>query len=294
MSCPDNYRDLLFFMVNINGNIIKKEQASLSINNRGFTYGDAVFETIKVLQNNVLFLEDHYFRLMASLRIMRMEIPMNFSLEFFENEILSLIKIRNLEQYSVRVKFIVNRSEGGLFTPENNDIDYIIFADRLDVDFYEYNDNNYRVDLFKDFYISPSLISTLKTNNRIINVVGGIYATENNLNNCLILNTNKNIVEALNANLFLVKDNCVKTPPLQDGCIKGIMRKQVIEIIKLLPEYTIEESSISSFELQKADELFLTNVITGIQPITNYRKKRFSKEISKKVLAKLNLKIKSS
>ena len=69
------------------------------------------------------------------------------------------------------------------------------------------------------------------------------------------------------------------------------MRKQLIELIKLMPDYTLEESSISPFELQKADELFITNVITGIQPITNYRKKSFKSEVAKLVLQKINVKI---
>ena len=280
-------------MVNINGNIIKKQEASLSIYNRGFAYGDAVFETIKVIKCRVLFLEDHYFRLMASMRILRMEIPMNFTLEYFEDEIIKLLENNKLENNSARVKFAVYRGEGGLYTPKTNTVKYIIFTEYLDNDFYEFSDKDYSVDLFKDYFISPSLISTLKTNNRIVNIVGSIYAKENNFSNCLMLNTNKNIVEALNSNIFLVKDNCIKTPPLQDGCIKGVMRKQIIEIIKLIPEYTIEESSISPFELQKADELFLTNIIIGIQPITHYKKKRFSPEISTKILAKLNLKIRS-
>ena len=283
-----------FFMVNNCGNIIKKEEASLSISNRGFAFGDAVFETIKVIKNRVLFLEDHYFRLMASMRILRMEIPMNFTLEYFENQITKLLNKNNLEDNSARVKFIVYREEGGLYTPKISTVKYLVFAEFLDNDFYEFFDEDYSVDLFKDYFISPSLISTLKTNNRIVNIVGSIYAKENNFSNCLMLNTNKNIVEALNSNIFLVKDNCIKTPPLQDGCIKGVMRKQIIEIIKLIPGYTIEESSISPFELQKADELFLTNIIIGIQPITHYKKKRFSSEISKNILAKLNLKIRLS
>jgi branched-chain amino acid aminotransferase len=281
-------------MVNINGNITAKGQAYLSINNRGFTYGDAVFETLKVVEDKVLFLEDHYFRLMASMRILRMEIPMNFTLEFMENEILNLIETNELSHSSARVKLIVNRDEGGLYNPKTNTIKYLISTEELDNGFYEFNDKDYKVDLFKDYYISPSLISTLKSNNRIINVIGSVYAKENNFDNCLILNTNKNVVEALNSNIFLVKGNIVKTPPLQDGCIKGVMRKQIIEIVKLMPDLVLEEASISSFELQKADELFLTNVISGIQPISHYRKRVFSKEVSKNILAKLNLKIRSS
>ena len=137
---------------------------------------NAVFETIRVIKNKTLFLEDHYFRLMASMRILRMEIPMNFTLEFFENEILKLIKNKQLEEQSSRIKFMVNRVEGGLFTPKANTIEYIIYAEALNTDLYTFNDLEYRVDLYKDFYISPSLISTLKSNNRLVNIIGSIYA----------------------------------------------------------------------------------------------------------------------
>ncbi|WP_375238919.1 aminotransferase class IV, partial [Aurantibacter sp.] len=149
----------------------------------------------------------------------------------------------------------------------------------------------YVVDLFKDFFIAPGLLSTLKTNNKALNILASIYAKENDFNNCLLLNTNKNIVEALNGNLFLVKNTVIKTPPLLDGCLNGVMRKQLIELIKLLPEYTLEEASISPFELQKADELFITNVITGILPVTNYRKKFFNSEAASFLLQKINMKI---
>ena len=278
-------------MVNTNGNILNEADASLPMNNRGFNYGDAVFETIKVSHSKILFWEDHYFRLMASMRILRMEIPMSFTLEFLENEILKLVEHNNQLKVSVRVKLIVFRDSEGLYTPNTNEVSFLISSKTLQNDFYELNDNEYRVDLYKDHYISPSLLSTIKSNNRLINVIGGIYANENGLQNCLLLNTDKYVVEALNSNIFLVKGQIVKTPPLTDGCIKGVMRKQIIEIIKLMTEYTIEEVSISPFELQKADELFLTNIISGIQPITNYRKKQFTIDFSKNLLAKLNVKV---
>lgn len=278
-------------MININGNILEKSKASLSIANRGFNYGDAVFETIRVYNKKVLFWEDHYFRLMASMRIMRMDIPMAFTPEFLESEILNLIEENQLQIGSCRVKLVVNRKEGGLYSPQNNDIDYMITLQQLESDIYQLSDAAYVVDLFKDFYITSGLLSTLKTNNRALNIIGSIYAKENEYNNCLLLNEKKNVVEALNSNLFLVKGNVVKTPPIIDGCLKGVMRKQIIEIIKLMPDYDIEETSISPFELQKADELFLSNVITGIQPITQYRKKKFEINLAQNLIGKLNLKI---
>ena len=92
-------------MVNFNGNI--QENCLITIDsNRGFLFGDSVFETIKVLDNKVLFLEDHYFRLMASMRICRMEIPMNLTMEYFESQIINLIEVLTPSK-SFRVRFSV-------------------------------------------------------------------------------------------------------------------------------------------------------------------------------------------
>lgn len=100
-------------MVNINGDFVEKEEAALSITNRGFAYGDALFETIRVINGRIIFWEDHYFRLMASMRIMRMEIPPNFSPEFLETEIQKLVEENSLSNAGARVKFTVYRKEGG-------------------------------------------------------------------------------------------------------------------------------------------------------------------------------------
>jgi branched-chain amino acid aminotransferase len=278
-------------MINFNGTLQDNSSNLLSIDNRGYAYGDALFETIKVLNGKILFWEDHYFRLMASMRILRMEIPMNFTMEFLQDEIIKTLEARNETCNSVRVKLLVNRVVGGKYLPVSNDIDYVITTEVLPTDLYQITDSSYIIDLYKDFFIAPGLLSTLKTNNKITNVLGSIYAKENGFDNCLLLNTNKNIIEALNGNIFVVKDNVIKTPPLEDGCLKGIMRKQVIELLKANDEFEFVEDSVSPFELQKADELFITNVIVGILPITNYRKKEFSSEVSKSLLQKLNIKI---
>ncbi|MCP4052909.1 MAG: aminotransferase class IV [Mesoflavibacter sp.] len=280
-------------MINFNGNL-QDNNTVITNSNRAYAYGDGLFETIKAVHGKLLFFEDHYFRLMASMRIMRMEIPMSFTLEFLQDEILKTIKANQLDTATCRVKLQVHRVEGGLYEPESNDVEFIVSVKALDQDFYLLNEGNYEVDLFKDFYVSPSLISTLKSNNKALNVVGSIYAKENNLDNCLLINTNKSVVEALNGNVFLVKGNTIKTPPLSDGCLKGIIRKQLREIINLMEEYTLEEASISPFEIQKADEMFITNVITGIQPVSKYRKKQFATNVAKALLQKLNVKVRLS
>lgn len=275
-------------MININGQLFEKEQATISIQNRGFAYGDAVFETIRVVNGRIIFWEDHYFRLMASMRIMRMEIPLSFSPEFLEAEILQIVRENDLFESQARIKLVACRKQGGFYTPQTNEIDYLITAESLAEAFYLSREDFYEVELFKDHYVTAGLLSTLKTNNRAVNILAGIYAQENSYDNCLLLNERKNVVEALNGNIFLVKDKVIKTPPLTDGCLKGITRGKILEIIKKLPEYTVEESSISPFELQKADEMFVTNVIAGIQPVSKYRKKEYTSEVAKTLLGRLN------
>ncbi|AXG70602.1 D-alanine aminotransferase [Kordia sp. SMS9] len=275
-------------MVNFNGNI-SEETTLLDVENRGIKYGDSLFETLRIVGHKILFWEDHYFRLMESMRILRMEIPMNFTMEFLEAEILNTIKTNDLT--NARVRFTVYRGNGGLYMPTSNEIEYVITVNTLTSPFYLLSDATFEVDLYKDFYINKGLLSTLKTNNKVIHVLGSIYAKENALDNCLLVNEDKSVVEALNGNIFLVKDNVIKTPPITDGCLKGILRKQLIEILEKTPNYELKEESISPFEIQKADEFFITNVIKGIVPITKYRKKQFESTVARDLIAKLNMKI---
>ncbi|WP_445715416.1 aminotransferase class IV [Flavobacterium sp.] len=275
-------------MVNFNGNI--QENSSISIeNNRGFLFGDSIFETIKVLDNKVLFLEDHYFRLMASMRICRMEIPMNFTMEYFESQIVNLIQALNIAN-SYRVRFSVYRDSEGFYLPKSRNVQFLVIASPLQ-ELYEIGKQNYEVELYKDFYITKQLLSTLKTNNKMLQITGSIFAEENGYDNCLVLNNEKNVVEALQSNVFMKTGNVVVTPPVSDGCLNGIMRKQILEILKKMEGIEVKENSISPFDLQKADELFLTNVISGIQPITKYRKKEYTTEFASEVLKRLNAKI---
>tara|TARA_R110002124_G_scaffold276147_1_gene446835 strand:- start:601 stop:1437 length:837 start_codon:yes stop_codon:yes gene_type:complete len=271
-------------MLNYNGNLIYKNNFFVTTNNRAFKYGDAIFETISVINNNVVFFEDHYFRLMASMRMLRMEIPLKFTLEFIEQEILKTIP-NQLENKNIRIRLSVYRKDGGLYTPKTNKVDYVI---EVSENTYQTKDT-YQIDLFKDFYNYSGLLSTIKTTNRMLNTLASIYKQENELDNCVLLNENKGIVEATNANIFVVKGNEIKTPALTEGCIKGIVRKKVIEIIQKNKDYIVTETSISPFEMQKADEIFLTNSIIGIQPVTKYRKKEFKTEIGEKLLANLKL-----
>ena len=275
-------------MINFDGKLLTKEVNFLNQENRGLRYGDSLFETIRVVNGKVFFWEEHYLRLMASMRILRMEIPMNFTMEYLEDQIVKTIKANDLEMQPVRVRMTVFRKNGGLYTPDTNTVSFLIEVKALHSPFYILETAAYEVELFKDFYVNPDMLSSLKTNNKILNVVGSIFAKENKYQNCLLLNTNKSVVEALNGNLFLIKGNVIKTPPISDGCLNGIIRNKLMAILTKIEDYTLSEESISPFELQKADELFITNTIVGIQPITKYRKKDYGNTVSKNLLGKLN------
>ncbi len=273
-------------MINFNGTI-ETSTNNILFNNRAFLYGDGVFETVRIVNNKVLFLEDHYFRLMSGMRIIRMDIPVNFSMEYFEEQLLSTAKANSISD-SCKVRITVFRNNGGLYLPETNSISFLINATEIIEKKYTIANKEYEVDLYKDFYVSKQLLSSIKSTNRIINITGSIFANENGLQNCILINDSKNVVEALNGNLFMLLENKLITPPVTEGCLNGVMRKQILSIAKQYENIEVLEQPISPFDLQKADELFITNVVVGIQPITKYRKKEFGNELANKFLLKLN------
>jgi branched-chain amino acid aminotransferase len=219
-----------------------------------------------------------------------MEIPMNFTMEYFEEQIINLITALSSSN-AYRVRFSVYRDAEGFYLPKTSNVSFLITTSSLNDVMYSYTDSQYEVELYKDFFIPKQLLSTLKTNNKMLQIAGSIFAAENDYDNCLVLNDEKNVVEALQSNLFMKTGNTIVTPPISDGCLNGIMRKQVLEILNKIEGIQVKETSISPFDLQKADELFLTNVISGIQPITKYRKKEYVSEFANELLKRLNAKI---
>lgn len=274
--------------INYNGVLISAEGNILDLHNRAFAYGDAVTDVSKYSYQQLLFWEEHYLRLMAGMRVLRMNIPMSFSMEYIEEEILKTIRSNGLESQPVRVRISIFRKSGNTYTPTNNDIEYLIETQPLSSAFYVLNEEPYEVELFKDFYIQPDLLANIKHTNRIVNVLGSIFAQENDYQNCILLNSQKNIAGALDGNIFLVNGNTLKTPALTDGAVNGITRKMLIKSLQKVGDYQVEETSISPFELQKADELFITNSLIGIQPVSQYRKKTYTHTATKSLIGKLN------
>ena len=271
-------------MINFNGKILD-ESDQLS-DNRGFLYGDAVFETLKIVNNKILFWEDHYFRLMSSMRIIRLDIPETYTPEFLKENIIKIHQKKSLTGNS-RVRITVFRYSSGKYRPESNTSSFIISSEEVRESNYILNNGDYKVDLFKDFYLDNQLISSIKSNNKIINVVASIYSKENGLENCILLNKNKMVVEFINSNIFTVNQGKIYTPKLSSGCLNGVMRKNLINILRL-NSFEVFEEDISTFDLTKSDEIFGTNIIQGLFSVTNYRNKYYSNSISLKILNLLN------
>ncbi len=275
-------------MINFDGNLIPDASSYLNAKNRAFSHGDGLVETIRVVRGKVFFWEEHYLRLMASMRILRMEIPMNFTLEFLQDELLRTIRESGLSDQAGIARIYVFPQD--ISEPENTErlASYVIEVNEHNSPFYLHTDTPYEVDLYKDFYVQAGMLSTLPTVDSILKTIGRVYARENGYSDCILLNDQKNVVQTLKGNVFLVVKDMIKTPPLSDGCENTVLRKKVIELIEKSQEYELSESSISPFELQKADEIFISDVADGIQSVTRYRRTDYKSGVAKNILGKLN------
>ncbi|MEC8459160.1 MAG: aminotransferase class IV [Bacteroidota bacterium] len=277
-------------MVNYNGTLISFNQLPVEDLKRAILYGDALFETIRMRDNELLFIEDHYFRLMSSMRILRIPIPMDFTPEFFVIQAKKLAAAVTITNGRLRLQVI--RKSDGLYTPiQNDDCKWWMELEALDNKDYQWSSKGLKVELFKDHYINAGLLSTVKSSNSLPYILAGIFGKENGFDAMLLVNNHKMLVEANSANVFVLKDNILKTAPLADGPIRGVFRKNLIKWVKEIG-LEIKEESINPFELQKSDEIWLTNTITGIQWVEQYRKSSYTglkaKELIELLQRKLN------
>lgn len=273
--------------ININGDLIQEEKPVLKIKNRAFCYGDALFETMLWHNNKILFLEDHIERLFRGMKILKMEAPQLFSADYFQKQIAGLI-LKNKFEGDARVRLQVFRNDGGYYTPTNNLAGYVISAEQLNSSGYKLNDTGLLIEIFTELKKPANPLSNFKNSNSLIYVLAGIYAKEKQLDDCLILNTDEKIVDATGSNVFIVKDKIITTPPLSDGCVDGIMRKNLLRLLKN-ETYRVEEKSVSEKEILNADEVFITNAVSGIRWVGKFREKKYQNVFSTFLYEKLLL-----
>ncbi len=269
-----------------NGSFVPADQSVIKANNRAFRYGDALFETIRIVNLKPQFLKEHLQRLHKGMSVLKMKVNPIFNETFFEHAILELAQKNGITSDG-RVRLTVYRNEGGFYAPDDNNISYLIEVSAMEERGYELNNQGYTVDLFTEMKKPQSVLSSIKSANSIIYVMAGIFKNTHSLDDCILVNDKGSITEAISSNIFAVKNGVLYTSPIIDGCVDGIMRKKIIEIAAA-NRIAVHELSIMQSVLLGADELFLTNAINGIRWVVAYKQKRYFNNTSKKLTEKLN------
>jgi len=261
-----------------NGEIVTaRDLVDIAFSNRAFKFGDALFETIRYSNKNILFLTDHVLRLKLSMPILKMKIPSYFSFDYFLNKISELIYANQLQDKSARIRITVFRQGSGAYYPSTNEVDFIMEVEELETTYYLLPERGLVVDLFKDTFKPINRLSNLKTGNALIYVLASINSDFLRTDDCFILNEKGHICEATSSNVFAVKGNMVMTPPLTEGCVSGILRNQIKKIAEENKLLFIEKP-FTSHTLIDAEEVFITNTIQGPQWIRQFQSKIYEKK----------------
>lgn len=256
-----------------NGKFSPNDSPLLQADNRGFRYGDGLFETMRWSHGAVLLGQFHMDRLFNGLRQLQFDIPALFTSATVMEQVKRLCEKNR--QSTARVRLTVFRGNGGLYDPENHFPNTIIQSWPLPHDHYALNENGLVLGVYPDARKSADLFSHLKSNNYLPYYMAALFAKQQRWNDALILNNNGNICDATIANVFLVKNKKISTPALSEGGVSGVMRRYLLES---LPSegYTIEETKITRNDILAADELFLSNAIRGIQWVQRVEEKSYN------------------
>lgn len=272
--------------VNNNGTILPTENPTIQTGSRAFLYGDGLFETIRIIKGVPIDLENHFQRLMNGSKAIRLRIPAYFTFDFFKNKIVELIQKCEITEGG-KCRFSLDRTEGGTYSPETNDINYFIEVYPLVTNYFEIASKGLEIDILLGLFKQNNFLAKHKTKNALLNVMATIMAREKGLDDYLITNEKGIILESSNSNIFIVSNGVLYTPAIEDGCVAGTMRKQIIDLA-VQHKMRVYECSIMPQNLLAADEIFLTNAIKGITWVNGYRTKRYENMFSRKMIGLLN------
>lgn len=232
--------------------------------NRGFRYGDGLFETIKVSAGKILLEEFHFDRLFMGLGLMRMNGPSTLPQDrpALASALLDLCSRNNCPGLA-RVRLAVFRnSRGGA--------DYLAEASPLPEEAVQWNEEGWTIDIFPYARKSADAFANLKTANHLPYVMAELFAREKGLDDALVLNGDNHICDSSKANIFLIKGDDILTPALHQGCVSGVMRRFLINELKEMG-YSVKQQEVSEEDLRQAEEVFLTNAIRGIRWVRSFR-----------------------
>lgn len=272
--------------VNNNGEVIPNSGYTISTGNRAYMYGDGIFESVRIINGQPINLENHFNRIQAGAKALHMRLPLYFNVQFFEQRILELVNKSGIKEGG-KCRISIDRTSGGTYFPESNDVSFFIDVYPYATNYFDLNSKGLEVDIYQDMKKPKDVLSNYKTKNGLLYVMTAIAAKEKNLDDLLISSERGTILESSNSNLFVVSNGVLYTPGLDEGCIAGTMRMQVINLA-LQHGIKVYECSILPQNLLAADEIFLTNAVRGITWVGGYRTKRYFNIISRKIQAFLN------
>ncbi|MCW3082002.1 aminotransferase class IV [Segetibacter sp.] len=248
---------------NWNGKIIEEEKVFISPSNRSFRYGDGCFETMKVVNGNLLLCDLHFQRLFSSLKLLQFTRQKNLTEGELKSQINQLVN-KNGHEELARVRLVVYRGDGGLYDVEDKNAYYIIQSWAGFTNTNVFNETGLRIGIFGDAKKTIDLFSSIKSNNYLGYAMAAMWAKEHRLDDALLMNPYNRVADATIANIFIVDRGIIKTPPLTEGCVNGVMRKYLLHCFEKegLPH---SQTEISSQDLLNASEVFLTNATYGMR-----------------------------
>ncbi|HJV19029.1 MAG TPA: aminotransferase class IV [Sediminibacterium sp.] len=259
------------------GKFLRSDKPLIAPDNRSFRYGDGFFETMKWCKGNILLEQYHTDRLFRSLETMKFRPPHYFTARYITDAIQQLVK-KNGHHELARIRLTIYRGEGGIYDEQHHFPHLLIQSCDLNPANNLLNENGLEIDLYRPAIKSADDFSRIKSNSYLPYVMAAIWAKEQRLNDALLLNAFGNIADATIANLFVVKNGFIKTPPLSDGPVAGAMRQYLIDRLRKL-QYEVEESSVSPEDLAGASEVFLTNAIYGIRWVKQFQQNQYCPQL---------------
>jgi branched-chain amino acid aminotransferase len=243
----------------------------LNVKNRAFLLGDAVKVSFFVRNAKLIMDEECYFFLMASMRKMRMNIPLTYTLEFFQ----SLFQKNVIEEKEIQngiINFQVFRNSDGV-TLSKSSISYFYDVVELD-DVVAVHERSLELDLIKEINVNSNLLSNIRVHSPE-NIYGEIYAQENDLDDVILLNPNKRIARTTSGNLLFLDGDVIKVPKQTEGAYISPLMENFITFLHKNKLADIQEHEIIAFESQKSEEILLISDEKGIFSVGKIRNKIF-------------------
>lgn len=247
--------------------MIKDTSASVPYNNRAFRFGFGIFETMLMRESVIQLKEYHWQRLFDSIEKLGFEMPELMTQEWIESEILKTAKKNKLEKFC-RIRLQIYAGRGGLYDGQNMWSEFVIECIPIEQHLTQLNERGLNICIAQDLFKSPDSIANMKTSNALIYSLAARQAKKKRVDDALVCNTNKNIIEGTIANVFWISNDIIHTPPLSEGCVAGVMRKYLMD---QLPMKGIEivEKPLTEEELLQAEAVFMTNAVRRIKWIGN-------------------------